>query len=64
MSMEELSAMADRFSALPLYFMKFHGGSDIDDVVDVSLRDALSYIGCIFNQIFERLISPKLSMMI
>lgn len=29
-----LENLADRFENLPLYFMKFHGGSDIDDVID------------------------------
>jgi twinkle protein len=31
---DKLNAVADRFETLPLYFMKFHGGSDIDDVLD------------------------------
>ena len=32
-SMEgELNALADRFEKLPFTFMKFHGGSDVDDV--------------------------------
>eukprot|EP00978_Attheya_sp_CCMP212_P017804 scaffold47932_cov48-Attheya_sp.AAC.1 len=30
----KLELLADRFAALPLYFMKFHGGSDVDDVID------------------------------
>ena len=30
----ELTALADKFETLPLYFMKFHGGSDVDDVLD------------------------------
>ncbi|KAL7511257.1 hypothetical protein ACHAXN_008154 [Cyclotella atomus] len=29
-----LSALADKFESLPMYFMKFHGGSDVDDVLD------------------------------
>lgn len=29
-----LHQLADRFSALPMYFMKFHGGSDLEDVLD------------------------------
>jgi twinkle protein len=29
-----LHQLADRFSALPLHFMKFHGGSDLEDVLD------------------------------
>lgn len=32
--MEAISALADKFQDLPLYFMKFHGGSDVDDVID------------------------------
>ena len=31
---DELTMLADKFDALPLYFMKFHGGSEIDDVLD------------------------------
>ena len=31
---QALEVLADRFENLPLYFMKFHGGSDIDDVLD------------------------------
>jgi twinkle protein len=31
---EYLESLADRFENLPLYFMKFHGGSDIDEVLD------------------------------
>lgn len=26
--------MADRFQALPLSFMRFHGGTDVDEVLD------------------------------
>jgi twinkle protein len=33
-SVEKLKALADRFEGLPLYFMKFHGGSEVDDVLD------------------------------
>jgi len=33
-AIESLNALADRFQELPLYFMKFHGGSDVDDVLD------------------------------
>lgn len=29
-----LGALADRFESLPLYFMKFHGGSEVDEVLD------------------------------
>ena len=29
-----LTALADKFESLPMYFMKFHGGSDVDDVLD------------------------------
>jgi twinkle protein len=31
---ELLGALADRFQNLPLYFMKFHGGSEVDEVLD------------------------------
>lgn len=26
--------MADRFQALPLSFLRFHGGTDVDEVID------------------------------
>ena len=29
-----LHQLADRFSSLPMYFLKFHGGSDLEDVLD------------------------------
>ena len=29
-----LNALADKFETLPMYFMKFHGGSDVDHVLD------------------------------
>lgn len=32
--MDSLSAVADRFQALPLSFMRFHGGTDVDAVLD------------------------------
>ena len=31
---QALEVLADRFDTLPLYFMDFHGGSDIDDILD------------------------------
>jgi twinkle protein len=31
---EQLDALADRFESLPFYFMAFHGGSDVDEVLD------------------------------
>lgn len=31
---EALNALADRFESLPFHFMRFHGGSDIDEVLD------------------------------
>ena len=31
---EILEGIADRFSELPLHFMRFHGGSEVDDIVD------------------------------
>jgi twinkle protein len=33
-AVEELDALADRFQELPLHFLRFHGGSDIDEVLD------------------------------
>ena len=32
--MVALTALADKFETLPMHFMKFHGGSDVDDVLD------------------------------
>jgi twinkle protein len=32
--MTALSALADKFETLPMHFMKFHGGSDIEHVLD------------------------------
>ena len=31
---EKLEAIANRFESLPLHFLRFHGGSDVDDVLD------------------------------
>jgi len=31
---EAFTALADRFEELPLHFLRFHGGSDIDDVLE------------------------------
>lgn len=33
-AMTALTNLADEFDSLPMYFMKFHGGSDVDDVLD------------------------------
>eukprot|EP00559_Dactyliosolen_fragilissimus_P009407 CAMPEP_0184859432 /NCGR_PEP_ID=MMETSP0580-20130426/4436_1 /TAXON_ID=1118495 /ORGANISM="Dactyliosolen fragilissimus" /LENGTH=740 /DNA_ID=CAMNT_0027356063 /DNA_START=844 /DNA_END=3066 /DNA_ORIENTATION=+ len=41
-AIESLEVIADRFQELPLYFMKFHGGSDIDDVLDA--MDYAAYV--------------------
>ncbi len=32
--LEAIEVLADKFQELPMYFMKFHGGSDVDDVID------------------------------
>jgi twinkle protein len=37
---KKLDAIADRFEQLPMHFMKFHGGTDVDDVLD-----AMDYAG-------------------
>lgn len=37
---KKLDAIADRFEQLPLHFLKFHGGTDVDDVLD-----AMDYAG-------------------
>lgn len=31
---DKLQSIADQFQTLPMHFMKFHGGSDVDDVID------------------------------
>ena len=41
-AVDSLNALADRFQNLPLYFMKFHGGSDVDDVIDA--MDFAAYV--------------------
>jgi twinkle protein len=33
-AVEALDALADRFEGLPLHFMRFHGGSEVDEVLD------------------------------
>jgi twinkle protein len=40
--LDSLNALADRFETLPLHFMKFHGGSDVDDVLDA--MDFAAYV--------------------
>jgi twinkle protein len=37
---DKISAIADRFEQLPLYFLTFHGGSDVDQVLE-----AMDYAG-------------------
>lgn len=48
-----LHALADRFETLPLYFLKFHGGSDIDDVLDAMDYAAYVYDGESTNFVFS-----------
>jgi twinkle protein len=38
------NSLADRFEALPFYFMRFHGGSDVDEVLD-----AMEYAVYVFD---------------
>lgn len=38
--MDKMHAIADRFQQLPLYFLTFHGGSDVDQVLE-----AMDYAG-------------------
>lgn len=33
-AVQKLNALADKFESLPLHFMRFHGGSDVDEVLD------------------------------
>lgn len=37
---EKMHAIADRFQQLPMYFLTFHGGSDVDQVLE-----AMDYAG-------------------
>jgi twinkle protein len=37
---EKMNAIADRFDQLPMYFLTFHGGSDVDQVLE-----AMDYAG-------------------
>ena len=52
-----LSALCDRFDTLPLYFLKFHGGSDLDDVLD-----AMEY--AVYVQDVQHIILDNLQFMI
>jgi twinkle protein len=37
---DSVSALADRFQELPLYFMTFHGGTDVDLVLDAMVSES------------------------
>jgi len=50
---EGLRDLADRFEALPLYFMTFHGGSDVDQVLD-AMEHAV-YVHDVENVIIDNL---------
>lgn len=52
-SINYLNALADRFENLPLYFMKFHGGSDVDDVLDA--MEYASYVHDVQHIILDNL---------
>jgi twinkle protein len=52
-SVASLNAVADRFENLPLYFMKFHGGSDVDDVLDA--MDYAAYVHDVEHIILDNL---------
>jgi len=52
-SINYLNALADRFENLPLYFMKFHGGSDVDDVLDA--MDYAAYVHDVQHIILDNL---------
>ena len=32
--MEKFDAVADEFASLPMYFMRFYGSTDVDEVLD------------------------------
>ena len=44
---EALTVLSDKFDTLPMYFMKFHGGSDIDDVLDA--MEYAAYVRMMWN---------------
>lgn len=52
-AVESLNALADRFQNLPLYFMKFHGGSDVDDVIDA--MDFAAYVNDVEHIILDNM---------
>lgn len=55
--LEGLTALADKFETLPMHFMKFHGGSDVDDVLD-----AMEYAAYVHD--VEHIILDNLQFMI
>ncbi len=56
-AMTALTALADEFETLPMYFMKFHGGSEVDDVLD-----AMEYAAYVHD--VEHIILDNLQFMI
>jgi len=56
-AMTALTALADKFETLPMYFMKFHGGSEVDDVLD-----AMEYAAYVHD--VEHIILDNLQFMI
>jgi twinkle protein len=51
--LDSLNALADRFETLPLHFMKFHGGSDVDDVLDA--MDYAAYVNDVEHVILDNM---------
>ena len=50
---DELIRLMDKFEKLPLHFMKFHGGSDVDDVLDA--MDYAVYVLGVFHIILDNM---------
>lgn len=56
---ESFEVLADRFEDLSLYFMKFHGGSDVDEVLDA--MEYAVYVNDVEHIILVRLVCQSIS---
>ena len=52
-SLDTLEQLADNFEELPLYFLKFHGGSDIDEVIGA--MDYATYVHDVEHVILDNM---------
>ena len=52
-AMQALNALADRFESLPLYFLKFHGTTEVDGVIDA--MDYATYVHDVEHIILDNL---------